>query len=503
MLDNTAPRRVWASADEGFIVHARGPRLILAPRMMLLRFGVYGFLALVPLCLDAMPLSVRPYDAARVAQLMLASACALSLVWRSLDGTLNGELKRLHRGFLAAVFVLGLIAVFLAPRPDMAFREAALWLALTCIAWAVAAQKVSVLERMRAVIAASLLYGAVIVVVVAAAVVTKVPLEAADLVIGYDNHRFWNHVQTVSLPLLAAASGGPSLGRRWQQFARVALVISLAMLFATAGRATLLAIIVGLSVSWFLVPKEAATVSRALGSAALVAGVLVAGLAAVSPSRPDGLPTHEPSALNGSRLTSDSARYYLWGIALRNIEQSPWHGIGPMHFAHRFNDKAAHPHNLYLQIAAEWGIPMLVLLSAGAFVILLALLRRTKEERDPHRRFEGATLFMTWIAVAVDACFSGSLVAPVSQVWIAFLAGWTAAWLTVERTAPPLGRGLSTTALRIPLVAVTVLIAFALGGLWWSIAQEVSDLNAHLQSQIERFPPVHRLSPRFWIHGWF
>ena len=45
----------------------------------------------------------------------------------------------------------------------------------------------------------------------------------------------------------------------------------------------------------------------------------------------------------------------------RCFQNSPWHGVGPMHYAAEVKGKAAHPHNIYLQMLAELGGPAVLL----------------------------------------------------------------------------------------------------------------------------------------------
>uniref|UniRef100_UPI0019D453F4 hypothetical protein n=1 Tax=Vibrio vulnificus TaxID=672 RepID=UPI0019D453F4 len=67
-----------------------------------------------------------------------------------------------------------------------------------------------------------------------------------------------------------------------------------------------------------------------------------------------------------------------------------------------------------------------------------------KEQTNRSAFYEGAAILITWIAVAVDACFSGNLVMPVSQVWIAFLSGWAwAFWRSTASASPVLRDHLS------------------------------------------------------------
>ena len=197
------------------------------------------------------------------------------------------------------------------------------------------------------------------------------------------------------------------------------------------------------------------------------------------------------------RLASSQSRSYLWETALELVERRPWLGVGPMHYAHHPNDKAAHPHNFYLQLASEWGLPLtLIVATAGAYV-LLRLARALRRRRESGEVDEGACLLMACLAVCTDAMFSGNLVMPVSQVWIAVLLGWSLCWTSlnggqpaVAAIHPGLRRGFG--------MAAVVLQVWLVFNVW----PEIVDLPRHLQATAA-LHPTERLQPRFWSQGRF
>lgn len=318
-------------------------------------------------------------------------------------------------------------------------------------------------------------------------------LQPQQVFVGFDNPRFLNHVQTVTLPLLAFAVATPHLSATWRMAALSGLFAGFFALFLTGGRATMVALVVGACAACALLGKRVLPLvywSVAAALAGFLAWVSLTTDSSVTANMPDGV---------SSLGSSDSGRFYLWNIARQHIGESPIFGIGPMHFAHGMNAKAAHPHNIYLQIAAEWGLPALGVVVTMALLAFLKFVVRVKEQTNCSAFYEGAAILITWIAVAVDACFSGNLVMPVSQVWIAFLSGWAwAFWRSTASALPALRDQLSLLAPLRVLVS-TVLLAW----LWYSIGPEVGALDSHLQRQLESFPPVQRPSPRFWSHGWF
>lgn len=464
-----------------------------------LRYAVYAYLVLVPLLLSGVG-SLRPHDAARVAQVALALLCALALI-RPLGAACRPRRRSVGAAAVGAgATLLGLASALRAAVPSMAWREVALIVGCLCIAAAVAGNREHRDEFVCIVVAASLPYVTVVWMLVAGIHANGQPLERAELFVGYDNYRFFNHVQTVALPLLALGAALPEPKRWWRAAAAAALVGGYALLIATGGRATLVALGIGFGSAVLLFGRAALPALRVTLLTAMAGALLYALAFLVVPAwtgvRPDAAEIY-----HGARESSVQARFYLWEIALQQVARSPWLGVGPMHFAHEVNLKAAHPHNVYLQVAAEWGLPMLALLLVAAALGLWRLATAARRSSDKSFRLEGIALLTTWIAIAVDGAFSGNFVMPVSQVWIAFVGGWTVAWMRgtqADADAAPIRHGVELVRRLLPWIALLLLV-----WLLWEIAPEVRDLPQHLQVQIERFPPSPRLSPRFWVHGWF
>lgn len=463
------------------------------------RVAVYAFLVLVPAALGLWP-EVMPYDGARMSQVALALACTVGLAVRSARGIYARPLRRMSVALALVAGALAIASVVHAAVPGFALREVAVIVGCLCIMATLAGVADRRDEFVPVVVAASLLYVGVVWLLIVAVHLSGQALERAELFVGYDNYRFFNHVQTVALPLLAFGAFQSGLDRRWRIAAAVTLVGSYALLIATGGRATALALAAGLGVVVLLFGRAAWPLARATVLAA-IAGALLYALAFVVLPVWTGATPDAAEAYHGARESSVHARYYLWYIALQQVARSPWLGVGPMHFAHEVNLKAAHPHNVYLQVAAEWGLPMLALLLVAAGLGLWRLVSAARQCSDASIRLEGVVLLATWVAIAIDGAFSGNFVMPVSQVWIAFVGGWTVAWMRAARgdaEFAPLRHGGGLVLRAAPWFALLLLAWLA-----WDIAPEVRDLPQHLQAQIERFPPAPRLSPRFWIHGWF
>lgn len=391
--------------------------------MRFAHFSVLAFLLLMPWVTVLFPDSEwRAHDISRTVQIGLCAVCWLSLaVFRPVS------LTALHtrRGQLVAATAVGLTAasVLLSEAPLWALREVLLMAGLFGITWVIASAQVALSVDLIAVVAAAAFSGVLELLLSMASTLSLVPLSVDSCCTGYDNRRFFNHVQTVAL-LLVAIVAVTSRQRSWQSaLAWVASAGQWAVLLFSGGRATVLAVVVGICASVCLGTKRAAPWLRWLTISVLLGSTVYFLLYVVFPL---AMGVHPPDAL-ASRLqdSSSSSRFYLWKIAFLDILESPLLGIGPMHFAHVPNGKAAHPHNLALQIAAEWGMPMLVLVGWCAYKVLRQLAAIATSDSSDGRGAVACGLFVTVIAVLVDSFFSGNFVMPVSQVWIAALGGWT------------------------------------------------------------------------------
>ena len=458
---------------------------------------VAAFLLCVPLSVVLLE-SVSGHDAARIAQIALGVMCALVLLVDARhDNPGSSRSAFLATGVLA---LLAASSVARAPDVGMAARELVTLASLAAIALVVARSREAVLAPSVLASAASAAYISVILLLIGTTYAVGARLNRAELFIGYDNYRFFNHVQSAAVPLaVLAMTVAPRRG--WQRgVAWFAAIGGFALLFTAAGRGTLVGIVAGAVAIGALFGRASFATLRNLAVAAALGLLLFALLFWLLPLL-TGMTPEFSEGYYGARMGSIEARFFLWRIAQSYIERSPWLGIGPMHYAHFHNPEAAHPHNVYLQVAAEWGVPMLLLLLGLGTLALCRFARAVRCCPDARQRDCGIGLFLACVAIAVDGLFSGNFVMPVSQVWIAFTFGWAMAWTAAQhgaaRAAPAEGDR------RFPL-GRTAALGLLVSQLWlvWSVWPEVRHLDEHVKQTMERVPNA-TMNPRFWSHGWF
>lgn len=459
----------------------------------LLRAVLVAYLVLVPV-VSVWSGEIGGHDLARIAQLPLFLACALIWTW---DGgrPISPAPTPTRAAPGAAVVALAVLSVAIAPVPAMATRELTVFAGLACVALCVRQDPSTLRSLAWVTAAAGALYVALVAVTLAMALASGQTPHRPSLFVGYDNYRLYNHVQTVSIPMGLLAARTLPRGSPGRYLGLLSLTGGLFLLIVAAGRATALGLLCGALGVALVAGRRAVPLLRTMATASAVALVLFVGLFVAPAWQADA----QSSLIDyqTERLASSQSRGYLWVTALDLVERRPWLGVGPMHYAHHPNEKAAHPHNLYLQLAAEWGLPLtLIVVSAGSFA-LVRMARTLRRQREQGEVDTGACLLMACLAVASDAMFSGNLVMPVSQVWIAVLWGWALCWTDLHDRRPAgasdrdrlrRGLGLAAVALQIWLI--------------FTVWPEMTDLPRHLQTMTKQHP-TERLQPRFWSQGRF
>lgn len=460
-------------------------------------------LVVTPPSLVALPYA--DHDSARIVQIVfLMAASIVGAAALVLDASaLTKPEGRLGRAVCALMGVLALAAILHADMPRYAAGEAGLLgaLALTAVSTsAVARRSMSLL--LAVAVLASLTYSFATAVRYGAAIATETPLLREHLFPGYSNYRFFNHVQSVTIPLLMAASfAAPNTGRL-RQLAIPALVLEFCWLFFSGGRATLLGIAMAtVAVAW--VGQSAAVPwIRRIAAYAGFGFLLYLGMFKLAP---------ELLGLGGDFFVNDFAartsadvgapRRYLWELALKYMGESPLLGIGPMHYAAIPNVEAAHPHNFYLQVAAEWGLPLALLVLAVAIAAAAGLSRAARTMTGQEEKQLGLSLVAFFCAVAVDAVFSGNFVMPMSQLWISFAAGLSIGYVASLRTTGAARQRDAGTAVRGSYGAAALGLACCLA-IWHMAWPEMRDPEAHVERT--RSSVVHNVrdNPRLWSHGW-
>lgn len=195
----------------------------------------------------------------------------------------------------------------------------------------------------------------------------------------------------------------------------------------------------------------------------------------------------------------DSGRLQLWSIALQMAIHHPWLGVGPMHFSAYPNPIAAGPHNLMLQISAEWGIPAM-----GIFTMLCIGFFRNQIIELRHTSDHTAGLTMPMLAASLvllcQSTVAGSMQHPLGQG----MAVLCFSYLTIkaQNTLPPttwwreaLDRAQKFKFFSILSVSIVAMCTALL--MPW-----IGHIPERNNCQMETQWPLSRFAPRFWLQGW-
>ncbi len=188
----------------------------------------------------------------------------------------------------------------------------------------------------------------------------------------------------------------------------------------------------------------------------------------------------------GRPMVHTSGRTWMWTVTIRDAREHPLFGIGPMNYVCTRPERIGHPHNFPLQLAAEWGIPAALAVSAVFLILLYRVSRRIRLDRysNPEDTALAGLLLTGILAAALHACLSGVMVMPASQVTGLLICGMLLGLRPAGQTES------ATSTWRwsfVPGLALTL-------GLLILGAHELRTM----ESRAERLSPADSMYPRIW-----
>ena len=191
--------------------------------------------------------------------------------------------------------------------------------------------------------------------------------------------RFFDHMfaflMVVSFPLVFAAGMGGLSRRRLLLICSAFPALGIVLSFSRA--------------AWIAFFCEAALLGIfgvVRRRTALAAGLVVVALWAAVPGALERTKT-----IFATQQGTNLQRIEQWGVAFNMLARSPFLGYGPGTFTAVYREMRGSaqprdypsPHNLYLHIAAELGLPAFFLFCAGMYAMFCALWPRAKDEGAP------------------------------------------------------------------------------------------------------------------------
>jgi O-antigen ligase len=448
------------------------------------------------------------HDDQRCVQLLLLALLVPFMLLRTGIADQIAWMGRPAQTCIGAFFALGAISALGAFSLRHAVYEWSMLLLLLLVAALLAAElaragNAGLQTALRWVLAIGILYTLRIAVWYGASLASGITIHPYELTVGFSNVRFFNHVQTVLLPLAVLLYMQAHKGSFWRRASFVLAACWWALLFVTQARASILGLGAGCVFAFAVRRGDARSFLKAMALTAL-AGVAVYVLVFMLLPLLAGLHAFSSATDVVQRTAADptSRRNLLWELALKLIAAHPLLGVGPHHFAHEGVSLSwgAHPHNFVMQIGAEWGLPALLCL-LGAISIGMRALIRSGNRIAPADLCGQQTLTVmlaTGIAILVDGLFSGVIVMPQSQMAIVLYLGCAAGWVrSLDKGAAP-GAGKPLRWLSSGLAVV------ALCGLAYAVAPSVAEHATHAAltpAEKAANPSTHW--PRIWEAGYF
>lgn len=319
-----------------------------------------------------------------------------------------------------------------------------------------------------------------------AATISYTPLTWPAPLTGFTNIRSFNQYQLwtlglITLPLLTVDFKSTST-RKWLHSGLMCWWI---LLFYSASRGAILSLSVGILITAIIYRKLAWPFIR-LQLAYIAAGFL--GYHVLFQL----IPYVRGSAIVTGTVMRDSTsdRLELWNQCLDLIQNHPFFGVGPMHFAW-YSNTNAHPHNSVLQIMAEWGLPAALLILAITCYGLICWLKKFNVDKLLHKsRLDcnlAIALFFTVVTSFVYSLVDGVIVMPISQVLMFTIIGLMIGYYSKD----------NVTEVKRKSIFMPIFAGITLAALIWSTLPEI------LQSasgDAKRFSMGYSAAgPRFWL----
>lgn len=391
---------------------------------------------------------------------------------------------------------LGLVSSFVSERPSVALVEwSTLFLIGTLVTSAIP-RSIDVITRTCVVVACviSTAYLAGVAGNYISSLLLGMGLDGQTLLVGFSNPKFPAQLEALIAPLftlvvLRARSGF------WRASAYTIASLWWMLIVGSGSRTAWISLGCAAGVA-FLLGNEGFRWLRMQATFALAGVVLWIALFYVVPRALD-----LPAPIDVEDITSLASletRWALWKLAITSATAYQLLGVGPMHFAYDYNGIAAHPHNFWLQLAAEWGLPAAVLTAAAAVGLTLRAAFAAREEVNPQSAALGTALATAVVVWIVGTQADGFMVVPTSQLASTILLMLTASWLRSREPSPAMGVPTNGTNvgrlyMALSLGAVIVLAALPLTDFGKPTIREIAWRQTH---------PGVLLLPRFWQQGW-
>lgn len=386
--------------------------------------GLYGLLASWYLIEFTGPL----YDSARLLELIFLISLVILIVviptWRNQVIQVFESIPNTIKRGLGALLILALTSSVFAQFAEQSLQEISLFLLLFMfgiICQFLTSNNKILMDRLfiATISLGALLFICHFVICYLAAIVTNIPFSWITPFVSFGNVRFFSQYQAFTLPVLVIPLITFNLPFRWRTVGLLLLAFWWALHFATGTRSVWVALIVTtLFLLIFLKDRSRQWLIWQLVGMLIGWGGYLAFDYLTLDNSLYGLGSITKRGLD------DNGRWPLWLNAFEMIKNHPLLGIGPMHFAFNNFTIAAHPHNSTLHIAAEYGLPAVLI----AVYLVVALLKKAvvwciKPTYSENPQINIA-LTASLVCGLCDSLLSGNIIMPHSQMMLFMIGGW-------------------------------------------------------------------------------
>ncbi len=311
------------------------------------------------------------------------------------------------------------------------------------------------------------------------------------MLVRFFHPRFYNQLQTFSIPLIAALPFIFGSSRKLKVIAVTLIGLQWCLVLISGGRGTTVSLVAAFTLSALLFPSNR-RVWLGIHASGLILGVALffSVLGFNQSVNPEGEQFVSQSI--GRPMAHTSGRTYMWNVGWHQALEQPLLGAGPARFDCELNPAvAAHPHSFPVKLLAEWGFPAFVLVIAVCLWLGWRLVVKCRQEQDGQASSDilVAMLGCSIMAATVHSLVSGVLIMPASQVMTILIGGWA------------LGR-LNVAAMQTQASQLATVLTLAAG---WVLAVSVGVFSIHEYQKMDlriHHPdrPAIR-EPRYWVHG--
>lgn len=307
--------------------------------------------------------------------------------------------------------------------------------------------------------------------------------------LGFSYVRFFNQVQTLTIFILLLPYFYLSDEKWvWRKISLVLGSLWFMFIFTSGARGTLIAIIFAITFVSILFPKKAMKWVKVCIYVSLVGFILNFILFEFGTGE----------TLQKLSRTNTSGRLIMWSMAYEWFLHNPVFGIGPMQLAdYELGISHAHPHNGYLQILAEWGLPAFLLAAYVAINGFLKFKNLGSELDTSKKEFHVyIALLLTITAAAVHTFVSGVIVMPLSQMIFAIILGWALGFYLKHQTLMSKPNIQNITLIK----GLRLLFVIPIVGLLFTLINDIP----YLDSKKREYPGITgetTFKPRIWQQG--